>query len=93
VDVNTVRQWVVCFSTGHSNIKEMPCFQQPHTAIKAQNEECLHQLSCDLVDYNQRISPGNSSDNAGISKFAVGGSHKGSHRNRKNAISKFFSTY
>ena len=33
VDVSTVRQWVVHFSSGNSDVKDKPCSGQPCTAV------------------------------------------------------------
>ena len=41
VAVSTVRQWLVWFSSGNSNVKDKPCSEQPCTLW---NEEHLDQL-------------------------------------------------
>jgi len=46
VDVSTVRQWVACFSSGDSDVKDKPHSRRPRTAITPQNEERLDQLIC-----------------------------------------------
>jgi len=51
VDVNTVRQWVVCFSSGDRDMKDKPCSGRPCTAVTPRNEEHLDHLICE----NQRI--------------------------------------
>ena len=35
VDVSTVRQWVVCFSSGDSDVEEEPCLRQPCRFLQA----------------------------------------------------------
>ena len=45
VDVSTVRQWVVRFSSGDSDVKDKPHSGQPCTAVTPRNEERLDQLS------------------------------------------------
>ena len=52
VDVNTVRRWVARFSSGDSDVKDMPRSGRPCTAVTPQNEECLDQLIC----ANRRIT-------------------------------------
>ena len=44
VDVSIDRQWVVCFSSGDSNMKDKLLSQQPCTAVTPQNEDLLDQL-------------------------------------------------
>jgi len=44
VDVSTVRQWVVHFSSGDSDVKDKPHSGQPCRAVAPQNEECVNQL-------------------------------------------------
>jgi len=44
VDVSTVRQWVVDFSSGDSDVKDKPHSGQPCRAVAPQNEECVNQL-------------------------------------------------
>ena len=46
VDVSAVRRWVVCFSSGDSNMKDKPCSGHPCTAVTSQNQECLDQIVC-----------------------------------------------
>ena len=52
VDVSTVRQWVACFSSGDSNVKDKPYSAQPSTAVTLQNEQHLDQL----IRMNWRIT-------------------------------------
>ena len=52
VDVSTVRQRVVCFSSGNRNVKDEPHYRQPCTAVAPWNEEYLNQLIC----MNQQIT-------------------------------------
>ena len=53
VDISTVRQWVACFCSADSDIKDKPHPGQPCTAVTPQNEECLDQLIChESVDYD-----------------------------------------
>lgn len=52
VDVSTVRQRVVHFCIGNSDVKDKPCSGQPHTAVTPQNEEHLDQL----IHVNQQIT-------------------------------------
>jgi len=51
VDVSTVRQWVMRFSSGDSHMKDKPCSGCPQTAVTPWNEEPLNQL----VNANQWI--------------------------------------
>ena len=44
VSVKTLRQWVVCFSSGNSDMKDKPHCRLPCTAVTSQNEEHLYQL-------------------------------------------------
>ena len=46
VDVSTVGWWVVCFSSGDSNVKDKPRSGWPCTAVTPRNEERLDQLIC-----------------------------------------------
>ena len=39
--VRTVRQWVVCFNSGNSEMKDKLCSRRPCTAVTPWNEECL----------------------------------------------------
>ena len=50
VDVSTVRWWVVCFSSGGSNMKGKLCSGWPCTAVTQWNEAHHHEL----VDYDER---------------------------------------
>ena len=43
VDVSTVRQWVVCFSSDDSGVKDKPDAGWPCTAVISQNKEYLDQ--------------------------------------------------
>ena len=45
-DMGTVRQWVVCFTSGDSDMKDKPHSGQPHTAFPPQNEEHFDQVIC-----------------------------------------------
>ena len=45
VNVSTVRQWVVRFSSGDINMKDKPHSRRPCTAVTPWNEECLDQFS------------------------------------------------
>ena len=45
VDRSTVRRWVVCYSSGNSNVKDKPRSGWPHTAVMPWNEEHLDQLT------------------------------------------------
>jgi len=103
VDVSTVRQWVACFSSGDSDVKEKPHSRRPCTAVTPQNEERLDQL----IRTNWQITSRelytelNISFNAmetmwqswNIAKFVLDGSHECSHRNIKNTVCKFVGTY
>ena len=51
VDVSTVRQWVVHFSSDDSKVKDKPCSGLPCTAVTPQNEEHLDQT----IHMNQQI--------------------------------------
>ena len=44
VDVNTVKQGVVHFSSGDSDMKDKAWSGRPYIAVTPQNEEHLHQL-------------------------------------------------
>jgi len=44
-NVLTLRQWVMCFSSGDSNMKDKPCFRWPRTAVTPLNEEHLNHLT------------------------------------------------
>jgi len=46
VDVSTVKQWVVHFSSGNSNMKDKPHSRWLSTAVTPQNEERLDELIC-----------------------------------------------
>jgi len=46
VDVNTLRRWVVRFSSGDSDVKDKLYSGWPCTSITPQNEEHLNQLIC-----------------------------------------------
>ena len=52
VDVSTVRRWVVCFSSGDSDVKDKPRSGRPYTAVTPRNEERLDQL----IRANRRIT-------------------------------------
>ena len=41
VDVSKVRRWVVCFSSGDSDVKDKPPSRWPCTAVTPRNEERL----------------------------------------------------
>jgi len=45
LDVSAVRQWVACFSSGNSNIKDKPCTKLPCTAVTSLTEQHLDQLT------------------------------------------------
>ena len=77
VDVSTVRRWVVCFSSGDSDVKEKPRSERPCTDVTPRNEERLDQL----IRANRRITTrelygaeyrlqcvGNDGSNVGISQ-------------------------
>jgi hypothetical protein len=44
VDVSSVKQWVACFRSGDSDMKDKPCSGRPCTAVTPWNEERLNQL-------------------------------------------------
>ena len=44
MDVSTVGRWVVCFSSGNSNIKDKPHSRWPCIGVTPRNEEHLDQL-------------------------------------------------
>jgi len=44
--VSTVRQWVVRFCSGNSDVKDKQHSRQPCTAVTPQNEDSLYQLTC-----------------------------------------------
>ena len=46
MDMRTVRQWVVHFSSTDSDIKDKPGSRQSHTAVKPWNKEHLDELIC-----------------------------------------------
>ena len=46
VDLSTVRQWVVCFSSGNSNMKDKPRSRVPCITVITQNKGCLNELIC-----------------------------------------------
>ena len=50
-DDRTTKQWVVCFSSSNSDVKDKPCSRQPCTVVTPQNEEHLDQL----IFTNQQI--------------------------------------
>ena len=54
VDVSTVRRWVVCFSSGDSDVKDKPRSGRPCTAVTPRSEEHLNQL----IHTNQQITNG-----------------------------------
>jgi len=76
VDVNTVRWWVVCFSSGDRHVKDKPCSGWPWTAAAPQNEEHLDQLISTNVHITTRKlwaehqfqCIGNNGGNVGISQ-------------------------
>ena len=54
VDVSTVRQWVLHFNSGDSNVKDKPCSRQPCTTVTPQNEVLLSAHPCSKsLDYDQ----------------------------------------
>ena len=54
MDVGTMKRWVMCFSSGDSDLKDRPYSGQPCTALAPQNEECLNQF----IYMNQQIMTG-----------------------------------
>jgi len=46
VDVNSVRWWMLCFSSGERDVKDKPCSRQPCTSVIPQNEDSLDQFLC-----------------------------------------------
>ena len=103
VNVSTVKQWVLHFSSGNSDVKDEPCSRWPCTAVTPLNEEHLNQL----IWANRGLQPGNCVQSWisasvlwkqwwqhwNITKFVLSGSHKCSQRNRKNTICKLVRTY
>ena len=54
LDVSTVRQWVALFSSGNSDVKDMPRSGRPCIAVTPRNEERLDQHN----RANRRITTG-----------------------------------
>ena len=89
-------EWVVCFSSGNGSVKDKPWSGWPCTAVTSWNEELLDQqihmnawittreLCMELnISFNELKMVAKCWT---ITKFAPGGSHKCSHRNRNNTI-------
>ena len=77
VNVSTVRQWVMHFSSGRwSNVRDKPCSGYLCTAVTPQNEEHLDQLICTTDCIQGTVCGaeywlpwfGNDDDNVGISQ-------------------------
>ena len=46
MNVSAMKQWVMHFSSGDSNVNDKPHSGWPHTAVTPRNNECLYQLTC-----------------------------------------------
>ena len=98
MDVSTVRQWEVYFSSGDINMKDKPHSRWPCIDFTPQNEEYLNQL----ISANQWMTTRElcMELNIGFSalemmvtvleyqKFVPSGSHRCSHRKRENIVCK-----
>jgi hypothetical protein len=101
VYVSKVRRWVVCFSSGDSNVRGRPRSMWLCTAISLQNEEHLNQhnhakrqiMSRELcTEFNSMCSI-QCRQHWNIANFVPGGSHGCSHRNIKATECKSVRTY
>jgi len=102
VDVSTVRQWAVHFSSGKSDMKDKPCSRQPRSVVTPQNEVHFSLLvhmhrwipTRELhMELNISFTALEMMECWNTAKFAPDGSHKYSHRSRKNVVSEFVRTY
>ena len=104
VDVNTVRWWVVHFSSGDSDWKDKPRYAQMALHICPTMEGSisinsflqiskLQPRNCVLSWILTSVCWKRWREHLNIAKFAPGGSYKCSHRNRNTALCKFFRTY
>jgi hypothetical protein len=103
VVVSTVKQWVVHFSSGDSDVKDKRRSRWPCTAVTLRNEERLDQLTT----WIGRLRLGNCVwswisasmcwkrwwQRWNIAKFATGRAYECSNRNMKNTVCKFVRTY
>lgn len=104
VDVSTVKQWVMSFSSDYRDMKDKPHYKQPYTAhhiMKQRASPSAH--LCESVDYNKgtvyraenwlQCIGNNRWQHRNITKFVPGKSQEYSHRLRKNTICIFIRTY
>ena len=92
VDRSTVRRWVVCYSSGNSNVKDKPRSGWPHTAVMPWNEEHLDQLTrmnwqtrelCTELNIGFKACNGS---NLGISQSLLQVSPKNTHRRTERTL-------
>ena len=51
VDVSTVRQWVACFNSGYSDMKDKPCSRWPCTGVTPWNEVSQSAHPCEMEEF------------------------------------------